>query len=174
MKPQWLVAPPIALVHRANTEETTMPEIENDENKNLIDDHEEATTGMYEVDNFDFERAAMLMSVLEKCATIGVKATSVAGLAAAALEEMNQEAKDIAKRRAEAFKELERKRDEALAAQAREQAERKLAEDEEAAEQKAQRAKAIPNPAIASTGTQSLGPVPSKTNDVARDNSRRL
>lgn len=149
-----------------------MTQIENDENKNLIDDHEEATVGMEDIDNFDFGRAMALMGVMEKCATVGVKATSVAGLAAAALEEMNQEAKAIAKRRSEAFKELERKRDEALAAQAKEAEAKKLAEEEEAAEQKAQRVKATPEPTT--TGTQSLGAPPSKTNDVARENARRL
>lgn len=155
--------------------------IENDENQNLIDDHEEATVGMDDVDNFDFERAMTLMGVMEKVANVAPKATAISGLATAALEEMNQEAKDIAKRRSEAFKELERKRDEALAAQAKEQADRKQAEDEEAAEQKAQRAKAIPNPLHRQDAvdpnpprTQSLGPSPSKTDAVARDNARRI
>lgn len=109
-----------------------MSQIENDENKNLIDDHEEATTGMEEVDNFDFERAVMLMSVMEKVATVGVKSTAIGGLAAAALNEMNEEAKAIGKRRAEAVAELERKRDEALAAQQREREEAAAAEREEA------------------------------------------
>lgn len=107
-------------------------EIENDENKNLIDDREEATVGMDEIENFDFERAVMLMSVIEKCATVGVKATSISGLAQASLNEMNEEAKVLAKKRAEAFKELERKRDEALAAQRREREELDAANAEEA------------------------------------------
>lgn len=111
-----------------------MDDIQNDENQNLIDDREEATAGMDEVNNFDFERAVQLMTVLEKCATIGVKATSIAGLASAALNEMNEEAKVLAKQRAEAFKQLERKRDEALAAQKREREEQAAAEAEEAAQ----------------------------------------
>lgn len=107
-------------------------ELENDENKNLIDDREEATVGMDEIENFDFERAAMLMGVIEKCATVGVKATSISGLAQASLNEMNEEAKVLAKKRAEAFKELERKRDEALAAQRREREAFEAAKAEEA------------------------------------------
>lgn len=108
-----------------------MDDIQNDENQNLIDDAEEATTGMDEIDGFDFERAAMLMGVMEKQATIGVKATAIGGLAAAALNEMNEEAKAIAKRRAEAMRDLERKRDEKLAQQRADQEAQAHAEADE-------------------------------------------
>ena len=146
-----------------------------DENKNLIDDREEATAGMDDVDSFDFARAAELMSVLEKCATIGVKATSISGLAAAALNEMNEEAKDIAKRRGDAIRELERKRDEALAAQKRaaeDEAPRKADEEQEAKDTRV-RARAIPATSMPN-GVQSQAPAPSKTDAVARDNMRRV
>lgn len=53
------------------------------------------------IDHFDFGRAATLMDVMAKCATIGVRATSIGGLAAAALDEMNDEAKAIARERAD-------------------------------------------------------------------------
>lgn len=122
--------------------------IENDENQNQIDDAEEASAGMDAIDNFDFDRAMQLMSVMEKCATVGIKATSIAGLASAALNEMNEEAKQIAKDRAKAVKDLERLRDEALAAKARQRAEAEAqakAEADEAA--RVPRPKAIPNPA---------------------------
>lgn len=122
--------------------------IENDENQNQIDDAEEASAGMDAIDNFDFDRAMQLMSVMEKCATVGVKATSIAGLASAALNEMNEEAKQIAKDRAKAVKDLEQRRDEALAAKARQRVEAEAqakAEADEAA--RVPRPKAIPNPA---------------------------
>lgn len=101
--------------------------IENDENKNLIDDAEESKIGMSEVDAFDFERAVMLMSVMEKCANVAPKSTAISGLAAAALNEMNEEAKVIGKRRAEEFAKIE-----AAAAQKRAEEERAQREDEEA------------------------------------------
>lgn len=98
----------------------------NDLNENLIDDSEEATIGMKEIDAFDFARAAMLMDVMAKCATIGVKCNSLGGIAAAALNEMNEEAKEIARRRMEEFAKAE------ADARAKVEAERKAAEDEEA------------------------------------------
>ena len=73
------------------------------------------------IDSFDFGRAVELMTVMEKCATIGVKATSIAGLAAAALEEMNNEAKAIAVDRAEAAKAVEAEREAEAAAKRREE-----------------------------------------------------
>lgn len=81
--------------------------VDNDLNNNLIDDHEEATIGMDEIDNFDFDRAMKLMSIMEKVAGVAPKSMAISGLAAAALNEMNEEAKDIAKRRAEAFSKAE-------------------------------------------------------------------
>lgn len=83
--------------------------MENDENNNLIDDREEASIGMDAARDFDFERAVQLMTVIEKCANVGVKATSISGLAQAALNEMNEEAKGIAKERAAAFAKAEAK-----------------------------------------------------------------
>lgn len=151
-----------------------MSDTDNDQNQNLIDDAEEATIGMNEIDNFDFERAGALMDVMAKCATIGVKATSVAGLAAAALEEMNEEAKAIARRRADAMQAEEAKRREALEAQRRE---REQAEKAEQNRQKAAADEAARNPSGPRTipsGTQSEGVVPSKTNHAAADNARRL
>lgn len=149
-----------------------MDKIENDENQNLIDDHEEATTGMDEISNFDFERAMMLMSVLEKCSTIGVKSTSIAGLASAALNEMNEEAKVLAKKRAEAVKELERKRDEAIAAQARQRDEEARVKAEEEAKAKAERVKqpAPPEPTVVDPPARPT----SRTSAVAENNARRV
>lgn len=84
-----------------------MNEIDNDANANLIDDAEEATIGMTEIDGFDFERAAMLMSIMEKVANVAPKAQAISGIAAAALNEMAEEAKAIAKRRAEEMQKAE-------------------------------------------------------------------
>lgn len=100
-----------------------MTNIDNDENDNLIDDREEATLGMTEIDGFDFERAAMLMSIMEKVANVAPKSSALSGLAAAALNEMNEEAKEIARRRAEEFAKAEAKAQaEAIVAAKQEQA----------------------------------------------------
>lgn len=48
-----------------------------------------------DIDNFDFERAVQLMSVMEKVSTTGVMNTPIAGLAGLALSEMNEEAKTL-------------------------------------------------------------------------------
>jgi hypothetical protein len=146
-----------------------MTQIENDENKNEIDDHEEATTGMEEVDAFDFERAVMLMSVMEKVANVAPKSAAISGLAAAALNEINEEAKAIAKRRAEAFKDLERQRDERLAAQRRERDAEVIRVQEEAErDAEVKRANVASAPHV-----QAHAPTQSKTDQVARDNMRR-
>jgi hypothetical protein len=141
--------------------------MENDENQNLIDDHEEATTGMDEVDNFDFERAMAMMGVMEKCVSVAPRCTAIFGLAQAALNEMNEEAKDIAQRRAKAVKDLERKRDEALATQAKQR------EAEEAAEvEKTEAARQ----AAAQKAAEAHDPKPpkqSETDKVAINNMRR-
>lgn len=99
-----------------------MSDTDNDQNDNLIDDAEEATIGMSEIDGFDFERAVLLMTVIEKCANVAAKATPISGLAQAALEEMNVEAKEIAKRRAEEFKRKEAEARAAVEAKQREDA----------------------------------------------------
>lgn len=54
-----------------------------------------------EIHDFDFNRAVMLMMIAEKVATVAPKATSLLGIAQAELEFMNQQAKDIARRRAD-------------------------------------------------------------------------
>lgn len=146
-----------------------------DENDNKVDDREEATIGMSEIDGFDFERAVMLMSVMEKVANVAPKAASISGLAAAALNEMNEEAKDIAKHRAEEFAKLEAQRAEALAAQQREREEEERAQAKRNAEAADERARepTPPQPRPA-PHTQSQAPAPSKTNQVASDNARRL
>ncbi len=132
-----------------------------DENKNLIDDAEEAAVGMEEIDNFDFERAAMLMGVMEKCANIGVKSTSIGGLAAAALNEMNEEAKAIARRRTEALADLERR----VA----------MARAEKQAEREAEEAKTVVAPAeTVDPDAVKARPVASKTATIADNNARRL
>jgi len=137
-----------------------MSDIENDENANLIDDAEEATIGMSEIEGFDFERAVQLMSAIEKCATVGVKATSIAGLAQAALNEMNEKAKAIAKRRAAEFAKVE------AAAAAKAAAERRAKEEADAeaaaeakaaADAKVRVPRAIPTRAPAPTPTESNG-----------------
>lgn len=119
-----------------NERDKNNPEDFVDENDNKIDDREEATLAMNEVDSFDFERANMLMGVMEKVANIAPKSSSISGLAAAALNEMNEEAKAIAKRRADEFKKLESQRAEALVAQQRERDESERLKAEQDAEDK--------------------------------------
>jgi len=132
----------------------------NDENANLIDDQEEATIGMKEIDAFDFGRAGMLMSIMEKVANVGVKSTAIGGLAAAALNEMNEEAKAIARRRAEEFAKAE-----AAAAQklAIEQRKREEAEAEE--QEEAQKVNLHPQPPVARA-------IPSRPTTPAPDTRR--
>lgn len=148
--------------------------MENDENKNLIDDTEEAHTGMEEINDFDFDRASMLMAVMEKVANVAPKSQAISGLAAAALNEMNEEAKAIAKRRAEAFAKLEAAKAEEAAAEARERYEDEQAQikkDKEDADNAA-RAPLVTTPKPV-PGTQSQAPAPSKTNETAVANGRR-
>lgn len=111
-----------------------MSNIDNDQNENLIDDSEEATVGMSEIDGFDFNRAVMLMTVQEKVANTGVKCTAIGGLAAAALNEMNEEAKAIGKRRAEELAKLEAQAKQKALDEARAREEAEAAEREEADE----------------------------------------
>jgi len=66
-----------------------------------------------EIHEFDFERAVMLMSIAEKVATVSPKNTALLGIAQAELEFMNEQAKDIARRRADRAKEAEQRRYEA-------------------------------------------------------------
>lgn len=139
-----------------------------DDNENKIDDREEATLGMTEIDGFDFERAVMLMSVMEKVANVAPKSTAISGIAAAALNEMNEEAKAIAKRRAEEFKKLEAQRAEALAAQQREREESERVKAEEA-----QRASMHPAPPVAPTQPRAI-PRPQAPAPTPTDNNRRL
>lgn len=106
-----------------------------DENMNLIDDHEEAMTAMDEIDSFDFSRAMMLLNVMKECANTGPKATAIAGLAAAALNEMAEEAKDIGRRRSEEIDKMARE-----AAVEAEKVRRQQALDEEAAQKAAKEA----------------------------------
>lgn len=70
--------------------------------------HEEDV--MQEIHDFDFQRAVMLMQIAEKVATVAPRATSLLGIAQAELEHMNQQAKDIARRRADRAAEAEQRR----------------------------------------------------------------
>lgn len=76
-----------------------------------LDVHEDDL--MQEIHEFDFQRAVMLMQIAEKVATVTPRSTSLLGLAQAELEYMNQQAKDIARRRAERQQEAEQRRYEA-------------------------------------------------------------
>lgn len=52
------------------------------------------------IQEFDFQRVGILLMIMEKCATVAPKATSLFGIAQAELEILNNEAKDIARSRA--------------------------------------------------------------------------
>jgi hypothetical protein len=148
------------------SEEQTMV----DENANLVDDHEEASIGMTEIDNFDFGRAIMLMSVIEKCASVGVKATSISGIAQASLNEMNEEAKAVAKRRAEEFAKAEAAAAQRVAMQRREAEAKAKAQAEQEAEAANVKARAVPTESLHRTGA----PAASRTATVADNNARRV
>jgi hypothetical protein len=143
-----------------------------DENTNFVDDRKEATIGMTEIDGFDFERAIQLMSVIEKCASVGVKATSISGIAQASLNEMNEEAKAIGKRRGAELVKLEAEAKAEVEAKRRE-AERE-AEDQRNRDAEAANAKAR---AIPASDFKQPNPSPiagSRTATVADNNARRL
>lgn len=83
----------------------------NPTNDPAFDIHDEDE--LHEIHEFDFGRAYMLMGIAEKVATVAPKCTSLLGIAQAELEVMNQNAKDIALRRAEKAKAMEQRRYEA-------------------------------------------------------------
>lgn len=93
-----------------------------DNDKNEFDIHDEDE--LAEIHRFDFGRAVGLMAIAEKVATVAPKCTSLLGIAQAELEAMNEQAKDIARRRAEKAKAMEQRRFEAEQAKQREDAER--------------------------------------------------
>lgn len=72
---------------------------------------------MEAIHKFDFGRALTLMSIAEKVATVAPRATSLLGIAQAELEILNNQAKDIARKRAEHIKHAEERK--AKAEQAR-------------------------------------------------------
>lgn len=128
-----------------------------------------------DIAGFDFGRVVELMSVAEKVATVAPKNTAILGLCQAELEMFNAKAKEIGVKRAEARKELEAELAQQKAAEAQERAEKEAAEAEEAEEAaKANRAKAIPAAKFNPAPTQTQQPAPSKTDEVARDNARRI
>jgi hypothetical protein len=144
-----------------------------DENTNFVDDREEATIGMKEIDGFDFERAIQLMSVIEKCATVGVKATSIAGIAQASLNEMNEAAKTIAKNRAAELAKLEAAAALKVAMQKQEVEAKAKAQAEKDAEAANVKARAIPtNPELANPARTPIAA--SRTAQVADNNARRV
>lgn len=132
---------------------------------------------MDEIEGFDFDKAMKLMAIQEKVAAVGVKNTAIAGLAGTLLEVMNEEAQDLSRRRAKAFKQAEadwarmerdRQQEEAAANAEKEEAE---------AEARAARPRAIP------TGTPAQStdprnnpatPAGSATARVADNNARRV
>lgn len=63
-----------------------------------------------DIHGFDFERVSLLLDIMQKCATIAPKATSLFGIAQAEIEILNQEAKDIALRRAKKVTEADERR----------------------------------------------------------------
>lgn len=111
-------------------------ERDDDQNENLVDDREEATIGMSEIDGFDFARAAMLMGVIEKVANVAPKCTAILGLATVALNEMHEEAKEIGRRRSDEITRLEAQAQQKRAEEERErqeEAERELEANRDAA-----------------------------------------
>lgn len=90
---------------------------------------------MEEIYDFDFQRVMMLLSIMEKQVLVAPKATSLFGIAQAELDELNADAKDIARRRADRVREMEQRRYAA-------EAERRASEQAEAEAQSAEQAKA--------------------------------
>jgi hypothetical protein len=65
--------------------------------------HEVDDETMEDVRNFDYEAVQLLFSVIEKQASVVPKATVISGLAAVAINRLNDEAKEIAQKRADLF-----------------------------------------------------------------------
>lgn len=101
-----------------------------DENQNGVDDDFDVQDQdeLQEIHDFDFQRVAQLMTIAEKVATVAPKCTSLLGIAQAELEHLNQQAKDIARRRAEQAREMEQRRYAAEQARLNEEAEVKAEE----------------------------------------------
>lgn len=97
---------------------------------------------MNEIHEFDFERCMALMSVIEKISTVSPQNMAITGIAQAELKEMNDQAKDIGKRRGDRIRDAEAKRAQAQQAAVDEQ-DAESADAEEEVE--VVRPKAIPN-----------------------------
>ena len=72
---------------------------------NEYDVHDEAE--IKAIHDFDFERVGLLLGMMEKLVTVAPKATSLFGIAQAEIEILNEQAKGIAKARAEKAKQAE-------------------------------------------------------------------
>lgn len=82
-----------------------------DINKSINDEfnvHDEAE--IKAIHDFDFERVGLLLNMMEKLVTVAPRATSLFGIAQAEIEILNEQAKSIAKARAEKSKEAEHAR----------------------------------------------------------------
>jgi len=98
----------------------------------MTEDHEfdvQDDAEMDEIHHFDFQRAVGLMMIAEKVATVAPKCTSLLGIAQAELEQMNQQAKDIARRRADRAREADERKAAAEAEKAKAEAETETTED---------------------------------------------
>lgn len=109
------------------------------ENEFEVQDQDE----MQEIHEFDFDRALTLMSIAEKVATVAPKATSLLGIAQAELETLNQQAKDIARRRADRAREMEQRRYDAEQAKLKDEADQQA--EAEANDDGRPRPRAIPS-----------------------------
>lgn len=74
-----------------------------------VDDADE----LQAINDFDFERVALLLGVMEKQINVAPKATSIFGIAQAEIQVLNDQAKDIARARADKIKAAEQARYEA-------------------------------------------------------------
>lgn len=98
---------------------------------------------MNEIHEFDFERCMALMSVIEKISTVSPQNMAITGIAQAELKEMNEQAKDIGKRRGDRVREAEAKRAQAQQAAVDEQ------DAEETEEDIARQPRAVPHHQVA-------------------------
>lgn len=79
-----------------------------------------------DIKDFDFDRTAMLMGIIEKVTTVAPKNTAIMGLAQAELERMNVQAQEVARKRAERHQALEHQR---LAEEKRQRMAQAIADD---------------------------------------------
>lgn len=148
---------------------------ENVKPETIDPDREAADAVRDRIKDFDFGRASEAMDVLAKQAGVGPMATNIAGLAQQVLKEMNDEAKDIARVRAEAYAKADQRRQALEAQRAKEDkdADGVANEDDEDDNDPRRGARAIPNTAAQAEAQRTAQPGQPTPRRPVEPNGRR-